>query len=485
MKQHKSTILLCAAIMALAGCAADSGSDDIKPQASAEVAFGAYSGRYANTRATTSGNIAQDDLQRLGFGVFAFSTSTSRYSTGSLEPNFMYNQLVADTTATGKWSYSPIRYWPTSNIAADGTATPQFVSFFAYAPRTSATSIVTGASGITGFTANTSTDDPTVSYKLGTDSVVDLLWGSGSKGYALINQTIDTPKVSFYFHHALTKIGGSSQDESQQTGLTIALDIDDDGNIAGGTTTAANTKVTITRIKLEVVGMQPSSSTSTDAATSTVYSSGRLNLATGKWTMDDNDLTAIDTTSGKQSQFCQLITVADSAKTLKADGTINSSMAEPGAGKYVDDALMPNGKRLLWDSIPQGVTTTQQNVFQAEAMPLLIMPSDEYKPVLRLTVSYVIRTLDPWLLAGHSDMHETLTRTFALSQVPLSAHRYNIAIKLGMHQLRLDGNLDEWEVTHGSLIFDKTTQQWQQGPDIREDNPSGQDTTWMAKRHIF
>lgn len=51
------------------------------------------------------------------FGIFAFYGS-------STEPNFMNNQKVEyDGTA---WTYSPIKYWPTSNNAP--------LTFYAYYP---------------------------------------------------------------------------------------------------------------------------------------------------------------------------------------------------------------------------------------------------------------------------------------------------------------------------------------------------------------
>lgn len=511
----KHIILFLALAFMLASCSSSDPADPVSPSETEQaVTFAAYSARFADadtraagntltgTRATVSGttpgNIGLEDLRLSGFGVFAYSTGSNDYTTGSYIPNFMYNQLVADTASTGTWSYSPRKFWPT-----DGGK----LSFFAYAPylasSTSQTSIASGASLASGasttiaLSPNTSTSAPTVTYHLteGGDNV-DLLWGASSDGSALVNLTKAHPNINFYFRHALTKVGGMKQDNDKEAALTINLDGDDSLADASGPI-SQGTKVTLSRVLIEQVGIVASGSSNTSGTSLTsgtsqtsqtslprAFASGTLDLYTGSWTINDNNLVSIDTT--KLSPYRQLIVPIDSFKALSAQATINSSLAEPAASKYVNDPTMPTGKRLLWDSIPQGITSTAQSVYGYELMPMLVMPASGYKPVLRLTVSYVVRTHDPWLLAGHSEMRETLSRVFTLSEEPLPAHRYHINIHLGLHSIRLDGNLEEWQVQHGSIIHDRTTQQNLQGPDIHEEDPDtdGDNINWMAKhRH--
>lgn len=98
----------------------------------------------SSTRAGNTGNItdAQSLAAKGGFGVFAYQTGGTDYTAGqtTFPPDFMYNQKVTGTdVAAPVWSYSPIKYWPNDNTAADnagakGETNTGKVSFFAYAP---------------------------------------------------------------------------------------------------------------------------------------------------------------------------------------------------------------------------------------------------------------------------------------------------------------------------------------------------------------
>ncbi len=441
--------------------------DDITEPATTAVAFSAYAGRYAYTRAGQTGNMSLDDMRKSGFGVFAYSTGSSKYAEGLTAPNFMYNQRIADEGNSGKWTYSPLKYWP-----------QDYISYFAYAPYAASPSS-TESSGITSMSGNSDTGAPTVTYRLAANGTpnVDLLRGTDSNGNALTDLTSDTGTVKFYFRHALTKIGGEQQGDETRAGLTIALNTDDSGNISGSQYSSTDTKVTLRSIMIEQVGVVD---TATNQAIPFVVAGGTLNLLTGDWTSIETAI--IDTTDRKTSPYRHLITVADSTTAYSADGSLSATLAEPTHDKYVADPVLSDG-RLLWDSIPQGITTTEQSVYGGESSPMLVIPAGGYKPLLRLTVSYVMRTRDPWLIAGHTDIAETLTRTFTLDQVPQPAHRYHITIHLGLHAMSLDGSLEEWLVPHGTIIHDKTTQDDNQGPDIHDGDPTDDDHQWMAKPH--
>lgn len=78
----------------------------------------------SSTRAGNTGNItdAQSLAAKGGFGVFAYQTGGTDYTAGqtTFPPDFMYNQKVTGTdVAAPVWSYSPIKYWPNDNTAAD------------------------------------------------------------------------------------------------------------------------------------------------------------------------------------------------------------------------------------------------------------------------------------------------------------------------------------------------------------------------------
>lgn len=439
--------------------------DNTAEPATAAIAFGAYSGKYVYSRAGQSGNMSLPEMRQTGFGVFAYNTDTEMYTEGSTVPNFMYNQRVADESNSGAWTYSPLKYWPFGRV-----------SYFAYAPYVTLP-LSDASSGITSLPSNAEASSPTISYRLATAGKrsVDLLRGTGSDGKPLTDLTSDTGTVKFYFRHALTKIGGEQQGDEKTAGLTIILNSDGNGNISGSQNSTTDTKVTLRSVLIEQIGIVD---TATNKAILSVPASGTFNLLNGQWTVTGT--TAIDTTVKATSPYRHLITVADSTDAYSADGSLSSALAEPTRDKYISDPVLPEG-RLLWDSIPQGVTTTEQSVYGSELSPMLIIPAGGYKPLLRLTVSYVMRTRDPWLIAGHTDIAETLTRTFTLDQVPLSAHRYHITIHLGLHAMSLDGNLEEWLVPHGTIIHDKTTQEDNQGPDIHDGDPTDDDHQWMAK----
>lgn len=147
-------------------------------------------------------------LQLAGFGVFAFYTGASDWSTAgaSTIPNFMYNQRV--TWASEQWTYSPVKYWPNNNNPADGSGatgseSKNYLSFFAYAPYDD------NISYITGFSANNATGAPTVDYTWGAEN--DLLYAVQTDRYKYdSNDANDNGRVgdvvSFMFRHALVKV---------------------------------------------------------------------------------------------------------------------------------------------------------------------------------------------------------------------------------------------------------------------------------------
>jgi len=147
-------------------------------------------------------------LQLAGFGVFAYYTGASDWSTAgaSTIPNFMYNQQV--TWDINHWTYSPVKYWPNNNNPADGSGATgsqdkNYLSFFAYAPYDD------NISYITGFSANNATGAPTVDYTWGAEN--DLLYAVQTDRYKYdSNDANDNGRVgdvvSFMFRHALVKV---------------------------------------------------------------------------------------------------------------------------------------------------------------------------------------------------------------------------------------------------------------------------------------
>lgn len=473
-KHHILPILLLAAVLT-AGCGTDSADNEPAQDTSRPIGFGAYAYQYARqigakamtatwevgTRAGYAGNMSGiASLADNGFGVFAMSTGAAKYASGSFIPDMMYNEKVtATTSSTGTgytWNYNPLKYWPQG-----------YMSFFAYAPYSAVTPstgqpTADATSGITAITPNTSKDEPTVSYALNPEGRnVDLLYATNADGSAITDLSYQQP-VTFYFHHALTKVGGALNSGETSSGLMVLLDVDSNGKITGGTT-AATTKVTVGRILLEQVG----TSNGKDV-TRSVNTAATLNLHTLQFTP-----TATATIGGgidATSPVRLLLVAAASSEAATAAGTLNDAIAEP---------TNSGSTAISWGSLPGGVTTTAVTAYQTESYPMLLIPDGTSYPVLRVTMTYYVRTQDANLEEGYSNIRHTIVKEFTIGQPAKMGTRYNLTLRIGVTSVKLDGSLDEWTVSHSTMIWDKTTKTWISGPNIIENNPSGDDEKYL------
>lgn len=155
------------------------------------VNFSVYTPRA--TRAGTPGDIDNESIKTIGFGVFAYYTSNDTYSANAT-PNFMYNQKVTFDEGKSEWVYEPVKYWPNEYGDAAVSDETDRVSFFAYAPYvefiptkgTPDPAVYTGndlenyqTKNIIKTKANNGKGDPIINYVVDTDPAtsVDLLWG--------------------------------------------------------------------------------------------------------------------------------------------------------------------------------------------------------------------------------------------------------------------------------------------------------------------
>lgn len=260
----KYFILTALAVVALAACTKIENHEIAAIEE--PVSFGVYAGKAATkaVSATDFGTVTTASLQAAaskGFGVFAFhsdnSEGTNDYNAASpsnFKPNFMYNQQVTYSTATNKWIYNPVKYWPNEyGTGAESTATDK-LTFFAYAPYVAKV----GDEGVTAISANDVTGDPTISFKVPAkaEEQIDLLWSNAdlkNKTKIAVNGT-----VKFTFVHALSNL----------TVYPIAVVDATDIPASNGTDIDAATKVTINSITIKGKFNQE----------------GTLNLATGVWT---------------------------------------------------------------------------------------------------------------------------------------------------------------------------------------------------------
>lgn len=448
------------AIAALNSCSSEDVTSEPNNQAADEVpvAFSSYLGQSTRTRA----DITDSELKTNGFGVFAYYTNTNQYETNrnSATPNFMYNTQVSDANGTG-WSYSPVRYWPNENIDENGNVTPQYVSFFAYAPYQSAAS----ATGITSLPTNSTVGDPIVGYT--SEGAVDLLWGtagnSGASAYSgqsnsgkalspagsqttpaanatkvnadMTKQSI-TGKVNFLFKHATAKFGGFAANDAQtatKSGITIDL-VPDAIAAADAQSISTDTKVTVKSIKIKVL----TAPASADASATALKTSGKFNLATGEWTLDAPSTDAADITE-------EFNTTAGTGATV--NNTLNSTIAEPASIATFDD-------------IPEGVTTTAKNIYDNDTEgSLLLLPSQT--PRFVVTIDYVVRTKDATLAKGYTEVEQTITKNVDFTTAIEPNKKYNLAIHLGLTSVKFDATVDTWADANSSASGSSSSEETQ------------------------
>ena len=192
------------------------------------ISFDGYLGRSAVAVNGSRGSVeTKDKLKTDGFGVF------SKYTGDQASfPDFDNQKVTCPGT---KWTYSPLKFWPTQGQ----------IDFLAYAPY--------NYDG-----TNTTLTGTSISFKV--DNKVgnqkDLLWAN-AKGQTKENISTTGNKVKFQFAHALSRLG-----------YTVKLYEDDPSN------------ATFTLKKITLAG-------SADGNTGTFYTGGTIDLSkttsTGLW----------------------------------------------------------------------------------------------------------------------------------------------------------------------------------------------------------
>lgn len=184
----KYLFIAAAAVAMLAACQVkEELAFNAKQDAVAEngIHFDVYTQRGVATRGGVPGDVTNDNIGDLGFGVFAYYTMGEKYDPNA-KPNFMYNQKVYKDAEV--WKYEPVKYWPNEFGDAAISDEVDYVTFFAYAPYTEfepTTGDVKAANekeqkyNIISVNKNTATGDPIIKYVVDTDPAtsVDLLWG--------------------------------------------------------------------------------------------------------------------------------------------------------------------------------------------------------------------------------------------------------------------------------------------------------------------
>lgn len=193
MKNYCIFELAALAALTFASCSSESMEDLGGNQASQQVAIGfdGYLGRSAVDTRGTESTTATIQGEGKGFGVFGNYTSESGVSSS---PVVLFdNQHV--TYETSKWTYSPVKYWPTAG----------HIDFYAYAPY------------VKPKTLSGTTFEFEVSKNVAEQT--DLLWANATNK----RKPSNSEKVKFTFKHALAKIGYSVTSTNNDASTTITV----------------------------------------------------------------------------------------------------------------------------------------------------------------------------------------------------------------------------------------------------------------------
>lgn len=215
------------AALTLVSCSSDD-LDSVSDNSSKNeaISFDGYLGRSAvAVNGSRGSEVKIDQLKTGGFGVFG---NYSKETTTAYGNSLFDNQQVTYDNDKSKWTYSPLKFWP-----SDG-----HIDFLAYAPYVKNTTLTEG-SKINNFTVSKTIADQT-----------DLLWTNATSSISP-DLTSTKEKVKFQFHHALSRLG-----------YTVKLS----GNYSPD-------NVTFTLKKITLAGSP------TDATKGAFYTSGTIDLA--------------------------------------------------------------------------------------------------------------------------------------------------------------------------------------------------------------
>ncbi len=371
--------------------------------------------------------------EEAGFGVIAYSTGTSAWSSAktTATPNFMYNEHVYWNGNPGTaWTYSPIKYWPNefnttavddqdsnaSDNPASGATASGKVSFFAYAPYAGtvtqtdedavdgATVDNTPTGGVIKMSGNEYVGEPCVYYQFNSSAPVDLLWGArgnstgynqaaGTDGGTSNTVNIDLVKqktgetVDFDFKHRISAIGGTA-------GLKAQV-VPSNGSLS-------NTKVSITSVTIA------------NNTTTNTYTCGTLNLATGVFTIDNTSSTGA--VAGPNVTYNTADIIADYATV--------STPAD-------------------WSAVKGLSTTSATAILQDGKVPMYFMPGAT--PKITVTVTYKVYTQDTKLSAGWSEVEQTISKNITFGSAVEYGKRYIILMKLGLEDVDFAASVSAWE----------------------------------------
>lgn len=391
----------------------------------------------------------------------------------------------------------------------------QYLSFFAYAPYAQAYSDyetsnayvggdlpsgVTAAvyttsaaptavqNGIVAMSKNNETKDMHVKYILNPSDAshfVDLTWGlRGQKIYTetdgtnngtnanvlgnsyntdLTKQTVDE-QVKFLFKHALAKVGGNtssttSGSSQQLCGLYVVVDVDKNSASAGAGDSDQNTYfssdfnkaktlVTIEEVKIRdayTYTVTEDAGSSRADEESDFLTDGWFDIMNGKWY--GTSTVKAHTTSGNG------VTYSVTAKNSPSSGEYNLN-------SKIKEGTVDNAAGADWTTSnsggAEGVDLTKKAVFANEDVPgLLLIPGTSGNNTLYVTIKYIIRTADPKLSTGYSEVTQEITNKISLANNILNPNKYyNLVMHLGLTSVKFEAVVADW--ANGNNQYDES-----------------------------
>ena len=472
----KKLFYFAAAAMMLAACTSEELNVQDTQQAvqdNAAVNFDVYVNR-GLTRAGTPGDIDNNNIGKIGFGVFAYYTNDKQYSS-SATPNFMYNQRVytseSPATTSSVWTYEPVKYWPNEYGDAAISDEIDYVSFFSYAPWTAIEPttgkpvVKTGVTesvehqekfNIIGVNKNSATGDPIIKYVVDTDPAtsVDLLWGvkaEGSTETSIAGETtVPSPavgmpfvdltkpakpvdgKIRFNLKHALAKV-------------KVTIDyIDDAETPAGPAAKKLNADETRIYVRwLEISGFAMA---------------GALNLnnedaGVPNWKAIDgqNELVFPSTTRFNDGRKDGKEGHQNGVQANEQNICLNDTITE----NYAETAKK-EGKTVFGGDKFKGVTAVPQLVFGGDSTKnggyFYVIPRNQGETV-DIKINYDVLTLDSCLattLSGTKDFGSEIENQILKEDIFQGADFvpgkvYTIKIHLGMTSVKFEATVEDWK----------------------------------------
>lgn len=411
-KQH--SLLFFLPLLLWSCGAADSGVEtpDGEP---VPVRFSTYIAQDAASRAdgnTPLSNITDiASLRTAGFGVFGYYDDNKTYDSSADIPNFMYNQPVTWDNGGNAWTYSPIKYWPNETGSDESDGRTDRLSFFAYAP------YLKGDPRLN-FSANDAKGDPTVTYTTPNDlgQCLDVLYATkpdGTSPYTDLTKQKVGQNVTFSFHHTMSRLN-----------FNVRAAFDEIA--AGSNVKAENTRITVESITLETEN-------SDGSTTPLFFTSGTLNLRTGRWTNAANS-------------------AATGTPQITLSGDALGTDVRDQGDKSVKDMLDAN-KHII-----PGVDNTWRNAGNGY---LTLLPNPDLPaaaaPKLKVTIVYYTTSDDPRLVlsGGRSRIRNTASNTLSGFRFE-RGKAYAINLLIGMTSVKFTVQVQNWRdpITFAPIVED-------------------------------